>query len=45
MECVGETIRRLADPQSQGVLFDAHRDVYDMVVRDSWLALAEFPSV
>jgi hypothetical protein len=38
---VGEVARHLADPAGEGILFDAQRDGYDTVLRESRLALAE----
>jgi len=38
---VGEMARYLADPAGEGILFDAQRDGYDTVLRESRLALAE----
>ena len=38
---VGELARQLADPQGQGILFDAQRDGFAAVLRDSTQALSE----
>ena len=38
---VGELARQLADPRGQGILFDAQRDGFAAVLRDSTQALSE----
>jgi hypothetical protein len=38
---VGELARQLADPKGQGILFDAQRDGFEAVLRDSTKALSE----